>query len=70
VVGCHRRHRVQEFVDKTKEELTALNEALVIDAIAKMEKADAAIFESRTWSSGDFIRSSHLIVHRFMIDFL
>jgi hypothetical protein len=40
--------RARVFVEKAKEERTTLNEALVTDAIAKMEKADAAIFESRT----------------------
>jgi hypothetical protein len=46
VVDRHRRGRV--FVAKAWQELTALDEALVPDAIAKMEKTDRVISESRT----------------------
>jgi hypothetical protein len=40
--------RVFAVVEKVEEELTALNDGLITDAIAKMEKADAAIFDRLT----------------------
>jgi hypothetical protein len=48
VIDRHRRHCTQTFVERIKEALTASNKVLDIDAIAKLKKADAAIFESRT----------------------
>jgi hypothetical protein len=45
VVDFHRCARA--VAEKPEDELTALNTALVMGAIAKMETANAAIFESR-----------------------